>query len=162
MRLSPQLFTFTLSVRSRRRHGICNFIAYLKTLAMEGPEPRLSPGEIRLLRLLLSRSLEFQHATGIILGPGEQRTDVSGGASTFAPGGLFFKCGQPLPERKPTLPTPVFDAIVGNHFCVCLHHLVVSLATGAIHFGPPLAHCARRILRTLIRRLRRYFGFRQE
>ena len=73
----------------------------------------------------------------------------------------FRQCGQPLPERRPALPTPVFDAIVGITFAGALIILlVVSLATGAIHFGPPLVHFARRILRTLIRR--RYFGFRQE
>ena len=36
---------------------------------MEGPEPPLSPSEIRLLRLLLQRAAEPTCAHGITLGP---------------------------------------------------------------------------------------------
>ena len=68
----------------------------------------------------------------------------------------FESCGQPVPQPDQDFSTPIsFEGAL-------IILLVVSLATGVIHFGPPLVHFARRILRTLIRRLRRYFGFRQD
>ena len=117
---------------------------------MEGPEAPLSPGEIRLLRLLLSMSLELQQATGSTFGPG------GGELATVEVSPLlrrtdFENCGQPLPEERPTFPTPVFDAVVGTTFAGALIVLlVVALATGTIYFGPPLVNFARRLLRTLV------------
>ena len=79
-------FHFVRPLASVRR-GICNFIAYLKTLAVEGPEPPLSPGEIRLLTFTFEVSGVSARRRDYF-GPWWQRTDVSGGGSTFASGGL--------------------------------------------------------------------------
>ena len=54
--------------------------------------------------------------------------------------------GSLFPKGGPLYPHPSLTQFVGITFAGALIILlVVSLATGAIHFGPPLVHFARRI-----------------
>ena len=126
---------------------------------MEGPEPPLSPGEIRLLRLLLSRALEDRVFYGTTLGPEWRSTAVSVDLEAALSRRDFEACGQPVPPQPPTLaPDPVANFIISVIFYGLLFVLLVFFVpAGTAHFGPRVINFARKLARLVLRLYRRYF-----
>ena len=122
---------------------------------MEGPEPPLSAGEIRILRTLISKLLEHQPATGQTFG-GDQ---VQVLLRPLLCEEDFEAAGQPLPPREPT---PATDFVVWLLWVGALILLLIfGASTAAAIFGPPLVNFCRKALRTLIRFVELHFGRRQ-
>ena len=128
---------------------------------MEGPEPPLSPGEIRLLRLLLRRTLERRVYYGTTFGPRGPSAPVSVELETALSHRDFAACGQPLPEPETLAPTPVEDFICRFILYGTLFVTLIYVALcGVVFCGPGIVNFARKVARFILRLFRRYFATR--